>query len=99
MKIIQKMADDIKDELNGAKEYAEKYLMLKSEGGVTLANRYKEMALDEIKHANYIHEEATNKISDLKGTYTPPVEMEEKWEKMHKEYIEQMAFVKQMLSM
>lgn len=99
MKIIQKMADSIKEEMEGAKEYTEKYLMLKAEGGVTNANRYKEMALDEIKHATYLHDEVVQKIEELKGTYTVPVDMQEKWDKMHKEYIEQMAYIKTMLNL
>lgn len=97
MKHIKVLVDRISDEVNDAKEYAEEYLLHKSEGSVN--NRYKEMAEDELKHAGYIHDEAMRKIDELKTVYTPPTGMEEIWEKSHKEFVEKVAWVKQMLSM
>ena len=52
------------------------------------ANRYKEMAMDELKHSSYLHEWAVAEIEKISTVYTPPVEMMEKWEKSHREYVE-----------
>lgn len=93
------MADKIKDELCSAKEYAENYLSEKAKGNSQLANRYKEMANDEIKHAMYIHDIAVAEIESLRKIYTPPQRMLEKWEKSHTKYVEKTAWVKQMLAM
>lgn len=96
---IKHLADQIKDELESAKDYAEEYLTFKAKGDAPWANRYKEMATDELKHANYIHERAMNEIEELRKVYTPPEDMLQKWESAHREYIEKAAWVKQMLSM
>ena len=38
-------------------------------------------------------------IKEISKVYTPPADMQEKWDKAHKEYVEKAAWVKQMLSM
>ena len=96
---IKELVDRIDDELNDAKDYAEDYLSFKAKGNQTWANRYKEMANDELKHAGYIHERAVEEIEELRKVYTPPQEMLEKWESDHKKYIEKAAWIKQMLTM
>ncbi len=99
MKAIQKYVDLIDEELEGAKDYAECYLMHKSKSEAFWSSRYKEMAEDELKHAMYIHERVVGEIAELARVYTAPVEMEEKWEESHKRYVERVAWIKQMLSM
>jgi hypothetical protein len=99
MRMIQKFVEAIDEEIEGAKEYAEKYVEHKVSGHMEQANRYKEMANDELKHAMYQHEWAVHKIDELSKHYTPPVEMLEKWEKAHKLYVEEVAGIRQMLSM
>lgn len=99
MKAIKELVDKIDDELNGAKEYAEQSLMCKAKGNNTWSQRYKEMALDELKHADYIHAKAVEEIQRLQTVYTAPVEMQEIWDKEHKKYIEKAAWVKQMLNL
>ena len=99
MKFIKKLVDHLDEEIEGAKEYAEKYVECKAKGNMTRANKYKEMAQDELKHATYIHEMAVQEIEELRKIYTPPAEMLEKWEKAHKEYVERVAWVKQMLTL
>ena len=96
---IKKLADEIKDEICSAKEYAEEYLTFKAKNNLNMANRYKEMAQDELKHANYIHERAVSEIEELSKVYTPPEEMMQKWEHDHKEYIEKVAWIRQMMAM
>ena len=96
---IKKLAEHIEEELIGAKEYAEKYVECKAKGDMQWANRYKEMANDELKHAGYLHDKATQEIEEISKVYKPTEEMEEKGEKCHKKYVGQSAWIKQMLSL
>lgn len=96
---IKKLADQIADELDSAKEYAEDYLTFKAKENSTWANRYKEMANDELKHADYLHDRAVAEIEELRKVYTPPQDMLDKWDSDHRKFIEKTAWVKQMLSM
>ena len=57
------------------------------------------MANDELKHSGYIHEMAVQEIEELKKVYTAPSDMQEKWDKSHKEYVEKVAWIKQMLTL
>lgn len=99
MKIIKDLVDRIDEEIEDAKHYAEKYVECKAKGNINNANKYKEMANDELKHASYIHEMAVAEISQVEKIYTAPVEMQEKWEHSHKEYVEKVAWIRQMLAM
>lgn len=96
---IKKYVEAINEELEGAKNYAEMYVELKAKGESSWANKYKEMAQDELKHAMYIHDKATADITELSKVYTPPVEMQNEWDESHKIYVEKTAWIKQMLAM
>jgi hypothetical protein len=65
MRSIKKYVDHIEEEIESAKEYAEKYVELKAKGENSAASKYREMAEDELKHANYIHEFAVKEIEQL----------------------------------
>lgn len=99
MRMIKNLIEQLDEEIEGAKEYAEKYVECKAKGNMTRANRYKEMATDELKHTGYIHEMAVQEIQELKKVYTAPADMQEKWDKAHKEYVERVAWIKQMLTL
>lgn len=99
MRSIKAYVEHIDEELEGAKDYAEKYVEAKAKGNMSMANKYKEMATDELRHAGYVHEFAVAEIDALSKVYTPPVEMQKKWEESHKEYVEKAAWIRQMLSM
>ncbi len=99
MKSIKWYADAIDEELEDAKEYAEKAIESRVKNDMSAANKFKEMAHDELKHATYLHEMAVQAINEVRQYYTPPVAMLEAWEKSHAEYVERTAWVKQMLSM
>ena len=99
MKKIKDYVERIEEEIEDAKEYAERYVECKVKDNMSSANKYKEMASDELKHAMYLHEFAVNEINELSKVYTPPTNMQEVWNKAHKEYVEKVAWVKQMLSM
>lgn len=96
---IKELADEMKDELHSAKCYAEEYLTFKAKDNSMWANRYKEMAQDEMKHAGYLHERVVAEIEELRKVYTPPQDMLDKWESDHKKYIEKAAWIKQMLTL
>ena len=99
MHYIKEIVEQLDEEIEGAKEYAEKYVKYKAKNNIAWANRFKEMATDEIKHCTYIHELIVFEIEELKKIYTPPAEMLEKWEQEHKIYVEKVAWIKQMLAM
>jgi intergrase/recombinase len=99
MTIIKKMVEAIEEELEGAKDYAEKYVECKAKEKMQKASRYKEMAEDELKHAMYVHEWAVREVEQISTVYIPPADMMEKWEKAHREYVEKVAWVRQMLAM
>lgn len=96
---IKHYVEKIEEELCGAKDYAEKYVEYKAKSDMQWANRYKEMANDELKHAMYIHDRAMQDIDQLSTVFKPTVKMQEKWDKCHAEYVERTAWVKQMLAM
>lgn len=99
MRLIKDYVERIEEEVEDAKYYAEKYVEAKVKGDASKANRYKEMATDELKHSSYLHEWAINEISAISKVYTPPASMQETWDKANTQYVERVAWVKQMLSM
>ena len=99
MKLIHNLIEHIDDEIEGAKEYAEKYIDCKARGNMTRAEKYSEMAKDELKHASYIKEFAMSDIEGIKAVYNLPDEIETIWEHAHKRFSENMAMVRQMLNM
>lgn len=99
MRYIKELADNIMEEVEDAKKYAEKSLEHKAWGDSYAASRYHQLAEDELSHASFLHELVTKQIKKLGEVYKPPEDMMEKWEKMHKEYVEKTAWIKQMLNM
>lgn len=99
MKIIAEYVDRIDDELQDAKDYAEKYLYQKSLGNSKEANYYREMASDELQHSDYLHDMATTEIRRLKEVYKPTQAMQETWDKSHVRYVEIASWVRKMLEM
>ena len=75
MKKIKDYVERIEEEIEDAKEYAERYVECKVKDNMSSANKYKEMASDELKHAMYLHEFAVNEINELSKVYTPPTNM------------------------
>lgn len=96
---IKKYVEQIKEELDGAKGYAENYVEQKVKGNTPMANKYKEMANDELKHAGYLHELVTTEIAEIQKTIKPPENMVQRWEAAHVEYVDNAAWVKQMLTL
>lgn len=97
MRIIKEMVEHIDEEIEGAKEYAEKFIEHKAKGSPR-ATYYRQMALDELSHAEKIHEFAVADIEEIAKIKPPTVEMEEKWKHEHKKYVETVAMIKTMLN-
>ena len=95
---MEKMIDAIEEELEGAKNYAEKYIENKAHGNMQRASVFKEMAMDELGHAAHIYDFSSQDISHIKDVHTLPTEVEEKWEHARKRYAECVGWIKQMLS-
>ena len=98
MKLVHKFIDQIDDELDGAKEYAERYIECRAKGNASRAAKYKEMAGDELRHAGYVYDFAVMDIGEIKKVYPMPIEVEEAWDKAMKHYAECVAMVKHMLT-
>ena len=100
MKKIKDYVDKIDDEINGAKEYIETALWYKAKGDTARYNKYKEMSVQELGHATNIHQFAVEDIEKLEKVYPDiPQDMMDKWNKAHKEFIERVAWIKQMQNM
>ena len=97
---IKKYVDGIAEELESAKDYMEKALEYKAENNTNRYTRYKEMSLQELSHAMTLHDFAAQDIEQLKTVYPEvPVEMQDKWDRAHAEYVEKAAWIKQMQAM
>lgn len=98
MKIVCKMIEHIKDELDDAAEYAEKYLENKKSAPET-ASMYKTMSSDELKHATMLKDIYTAKFEDMRKSFAIPVDDEDAWVHCHKRYAEREAQIKHMLTL
>lgn len=63
MKFIEEMAERMDEELDGAEEYAEGAHAYKDEHPM-LAKHMHDMAMDELRHAHYINDEACAYIKE-----------------------------------
>ena len=99
MKILEKMLDHLEDEIEGAREYAEKYIECKARGNMPRANRYKEMANDELKHASFLREMDMADVSELKRSYNMTEEEQRTWDHGQKRLTDEMALIMHILSM
>lgn len=99
MKIILDLIDLMSEELECAKEYAERYIELKADGDIEWFEKFQNMSRQEIEHATIIRDYAAKKIESLRTVYIMPERMASEWEKASAEYIERVAWIKQMLNM
>lgn len=98
MKIIDKFIEHLQDETDGAMEYCEKYIENKAIGNTSRAAKYKEMASDELKHAEYIENFAHSDLADIERVYTVPEEDKEEWKHFVRKMNEKIAQIKIMLN-
>lgn len=98
MKKIKKYVSMIKDEIESAECYAEKYIEAKAMGETTNAEKYKTFAQQEIDHGMFIHQIASDFIEKVSKVITPPADMKEKWEEAHIEYVSKVDGIKAMIA-
>jgi hypothetical protein len=99
MKTLDRMIEHLEEEVEGAREYAEKYIDCRAKGNIPRANKYKEMAQDELKHAGYIRDFAIADAEGIKRVHTLTEEEEHKWEHSHKKLNDEIAMIQHLLSM
>lgn len=99
MMLIEKMLEELEEEVEGAKEYAEKYIECAARHNLPRANKYKDMAMDELNHAANLREFFTADVAEIKHVYPLPEEDQMHWDHVNKHLNEQMAIVRQMLAM
>lgn len=99
MRKIKELVERIDDELESAEEYAEKFVEYKADGESSMAEKFREMASQEMSHANMMHELAVKEIEKVSAVFNAPADMREKWDKSHTEYIQRAARIKSMINM
>lgn len=99
MKKIAKLVHNIDRELKLAECYSEKYIECKTDGDNQMSNTYKDMALDNIEHADTLHNMAVAVIDRIKTVYIPTPDMQAKWDETHQKYVEKATEIRRMLTM
>lgn len=94
MKVIEKLSEHIDEEISDAKCYA-KWAIKEKETNSSLADVLYSLSLDEVKHANMLHNEVTRIIEAYRREKgDPPPSMLAVYEYLHKKEINKMAEVK-----
>ena len=97
MKIIEKVISMIDDELDGAEEYAECALKVKSEYP-SLAKRFNELSQVEMQHFRILHAEVEKLIQEYRDQHgEPPASMLAVYKYEHEKAIKKAAEVKAMI--
>lgn len=99
MRKIKKLVHTLNHELESAENYGEKYIECKSEGDSSLAQKFREVAAQELAHADFVHEILVKEIDKITAVYTAPADMREKWKLAHNSYIEKENRIKALLNM
>ena len=99
MQVIRELAEQMWDEVCGAREYAEKALHYRYERP-ELAATYHAMAKDEYRHMDGLHKEAVEIIRAVKesGVNYPPA-MQKRWDDEHARIIDEAAVAKQYIDL
>lgn len=94
MKLIQCISDMIEDEIDGALEYAEKAVELKTEHK-KLADTLYELSTEEVSHISRLHDEVVRLIEKYRAEKgEPPAGMMAIYDYLHKKHIAKVAEIK-----
>lgn len=96
MKKIQEYIDHIKEEVDDAHNYAEKYVELKT-SNPQWGKMYHDMSTQELVHAQNFKTMGESVYNDIKATYMPEA-THEQWEKCLRKYADKVARTKMMLN-
>lgn len=94
MKKVDNYRNHIMEELDGAMEYAENYVVYKNTHP-QWAQMYHEMASQELTHADYLRKIAQEAMNDI--SYIPE-EDAERWKECQRNHAEKAGIIKFMLS-
>ncbi len=99
MKDIKYIVQQIREELEGAENYAKAAAKIKDTRSSD-ASTYAEMARQELGHVDGLHKMAMRLIENAKseGAATPPA-MQAVWDWEHEQMIDRVARIKSLLSM
>ena len=99
MKAIKCIIKSIKEEIEGAEEYAKKATEYKDSDRL-LADTYAKMAATELDHVNSLHAHAVRLIKEHKATgKETPAAMQAVWDYEHENQVEWVAKIKMLLEM
>ena len=88
MRLIAKFSDMIEEELNDAEKYI-KCAMNYKEDRPNLATVFHKLSLEEMTHANMLHEQVVALITEYRKEHgDPPEKMQGIYEYLHKKHIE-----------
>ena len=88
MKLIEKLSDQIEDELCDAEKYIDCAIKLKEEKP-NLANTYARISNEEIGHANLLHDQVVALINAYRSEHgDPPEKMQGLYDYLHRKHIE-----------
>ena len=99
MKEIERLADQMDEEIEDLEEYVEEALEMK-EKNPSLANTLFVIASDEKKHYNMLHMEVQRMIAEHKEKHgDPPPAMAALYDFVHRKQIQRMAKIESMMHM
>lgn len=99
MKIIKDLVEEIKEELEGAGDYAERAMKHKGlDDGFT--SMYAEMAGQEMGHVEKLHAKVQDVIKKYRAEHgEPPAGMQAIWDHEHKQLIQRAGEIRAMIDM
>lgn len=99
MRKIAEIAEEIREELDGAEHYAKRATQYKMEDK-PLADVYATLAAQELSHVDALHTQVERVIKDSRAAgNVPPAGMMDVWDYEHKRFIDGMAKIKILLEM
>ena len=99
MKVIQRLAEEIEDELKGAKCYIKMALEYKSEYP-DLSKTLYNISTQEMEHVKMLHDCVVDIIKDYREEHgEPPADMLAVYEYVHKSQIDKSAYIKTLQTM
>lgn len=97
MKIIRELIDNMEQELDLAKLYAQNFLIYMADGEEEYSEMFKRMAKESLQHVEYMRDFSETVFEKLHKSYTPPEAMIRVWEKKNAMYIDVAKWLKDML--
>ena len=99
MVVIKRISEKISDELEDACEYAKLALEYRDERR-SLGDTFYQLATDEMRHQNVLHNEVVKVIDEYRRTNgDPPEAMQAVYDYLHEQAIEKAEKVKRYLAM